>query len=89
MLTKFSSQLAAKTGSNSLSSPPFAIRASDLDKNFALCFPVPLDGNNAPYMVVRVGNEGFKLAGNKVFDVCENGKPVKFSFFAERLVGVS
>lgn len=85
MLKKFRDMLAAGSGEGALKTPPFVIKASDLDKNFGLCYPLPVDGNNAPYIIERPSDEGFRLKGNKVFDVCENGKPVKYLFFAERL----
>lgn len=72
------------SSSGDLKQPPFAIRAADLDKNFSMCFPRPTDGNNAPYRIDWGGNEGWALRGEKVFDICENGKPVKYRFFAEK-----
>jgi hypothetical protein len=45
-----------------------------------------VDGNNAPYTIDRPSDGGWKLRGAKIFDVCENGKPVKYRVFAERLV---
>lgn len=81
MLHKFSEQLSG----TDTKAPPFVIRASQLDKNFGLCYPIDLDGDNHPYKVVRTSDQGYRLRGNKVFDVCENGKPVKYMFFAERL----
>jgi hypothetical protein len=82
MLHKFSRQLAV---GGSVEAPPYVIRASNLDKNFSLCYPISIEGNNAPYSVIRAGEEGYTFKGNRVFDVCENGKPVKYLFFAERL----
>jgi hypothetical protein len=87
MLAKFKSMLAAAAGDGAVKAPPFVIRASDLDKNFALCYPLPMDGNNNSYIVVRTSNEGYRLEGTQVFDVCENGKPFKYRFFAEKLPG--
>jgi hypothetical protein len=84
MLCKFGEQLYATSG-GSAKAPPFVIRASDLDKNFGLCYPLPLDGNNSAYKVVRPANDGWRLEGSAVFDVCENGKPARYLFFAERL----
>jgi hypothetical protein len=85
MLVKFAQQVLAGGSKNA---PPHVIRASDLDKNFGLCFPVNIDGNNAPYTVIHASSDqGYTLKGNRVFDVCENGKPVKYLFFAERLPG--
>jgi hypothetical protein len=85
MLHKFKSELSAGSGEAAIKSPPFVIRASNLDKNFSLCYPMPVDGNNAAYRIVRVTDEGYRLEGAKVFDVCENGKLVKYRFFADRL----
>jgi hypothetical protein len=82
MLHKFSQQIA--TG-GAVDSPPYTLRARDLDKNFGLCYPIPVEGNNAAYQIVRTGDEGYTLKGGKAFDVCENGKPVKYLFFAERV----
>lgn len=67
--------------------PPYTIRAKDLDDNFAKCFPQTLDGNNHPYRVVRSASDNWRLEGTKVFDVCENGRPVRYRLFAEKLEG--
>jgi hypothetical protein len=85
MLRKFRDQLSGAGGDGATKAPPFVIRASDLDKNFGLCYPLPVAGNNAPYVIERPSEDGFRLSGNKVFDVCENGKPVRYVFFASRL----
>ena len=85
MLRKFRDMLAAGSGPGAVKQPPYTIRAKDLDKNFALCYPLPTEGNNSPYKIERPTDEGFRLKGNKIFDVCENGKPAKYAFFAERL----
>lgn len=85
MLRKFREQVSGSDGDNATKKPPFVIRASDLDKNFALCYPLPQDGDNPAYVVVRSSDEGWRLSGNKIFDVCENGKPVRYRFFAERV----
>lgn len=85
MLHKFKSDLSGGTGNDATSRPPYTIRARDLDKNFAQCYPVPQDGDGgAPYIIRRVSDEGYSLEGASVFDVCENGKPVKYRFFAAR-----
>jgi hypothetical protein len=84
MLQKFRDQVSAGS-SGSATTPPFVLRARDLDKNFGLCYPLPLTGNNAPYIIDRPSEDGWKLVGNKIFDVCENGKPVKYRFFASAL----
>lgn len=82
MLKKFTEQLS---GSDT-KQPPYALRASDLDANFKMCYPRPLDGNNRPYRVDWGGDEGWMLHGEALFDVCENGKPVKYRFFAQKEV---
>jgi hypothetical protein len=84
MLCKFKEQVSSSS-SGAANVPPYAIRASDLDKNFALCYPVPQEGNNSAYSVVRSSDEGWRLVGGKIFNVCENGKSVRYRFFAERL----
>jgi hypothetical protein len=84
MLKKFRDQLVSSGGDGATKSPPFVIRARDLDQNFALCYPLPQDGNSAPYIVVRSSNEGWRLEGAKIFDVCENGKPVRYRVFASK-----
>lgn len=80
MLTKFSEQLSG----NNLSGPPYVIKASDLDGNFKMLSPRSLDGNNSPYRLDWGGENGWVLHGRIVFDVCENGKPVKYRFFAQK-----
>jgi hypothetical protein len=85
MLCKFREQVSGSGGDGATKTPPFVIRASDLDKNFALCYPLPQDGDNPAYVVLRSSNEGYQLSGNKIFDVCENGKSVRYRFFAERV----
>jgi hypothetical protein len=84
MLVSFKEQINASGGDDAANQPPFVLRASDLDKNFALCHPLVIGGNNAPYTIERPGNDGFILKGAAVFDVCENGKPVKYRFFAAK-----
>jgi len=85
MLKKFRDMLSGGSGDGAVKSPPYAIRASDLDKNFALCYPQPTDGNNTPYTIDRSSDGGWKLRGTQIFDVCENGQPQKYQFFAEKL----
>jgi len=87
MLCKFREQVSSVSQSGAANVPPFVIRASDLDKNFALCYPLPQEGNNTAYSVVRSSDEGWRLVGNKIFNVCEDGKPAKYRFFAEKLPG--
>lgn len=82
MLHKFKNDLGGKEDTKK---PPFVISASKLDKNFGLCYLLPVDGNNAPYVIDRSTDGGYKLQGSKVFDVCENGKPAKYRLFAERI----
>lgn len=78
-------QFAQMLSGTSTKQPPFAIRASDLDDNFGLCYPRPVDGNNQAYRVEYGGKkEGWVLSGGQVFDVCENGKPAKYRFFAKK-----
>ena len=88
MLKKFSEMLAAGSGGGNLNQPPYAIKAGDLDKNFELCHPLPVDGNNAAYTIDRSVDGGFRLRGQRIFDVCENGKAVQYLFFAELLEDV-
>ena len=84
-LHKFKKQLIAATGDGAISQPPFVIRARDLDGNFGMCFPMPIDGANAPYVIERSVDGHWRLRGGKEFDVCENGQPVKYKVFAERM----
>lgn len=82
MLTQFGKMLSGTDTKD----PPFALRASDLDNNFGLCYPRPVDGNNHPYRVDYGGKkEGWTLVGTKIFDVCENGQPVRYQFFAKKI----
>lgn len=85
MLKKFRDMLSGGSGDGAAKSPPYAIRAGDLDQNFELCHPLPLDGNNSAYTIDRSVQGGFRLRGQRVFDVCENGRAVQYLFFAERL----
>lgn len=84
MLHEFKNQLSA---SQDTGSPPYVIRASDLDKNFKICSVIETSGPDNAYRVVRpAGPDGpYQLVGQKTFDVCENGKPVKYVFFANRV----
>jgi hypothetical protein len=84
-LHKFKNDLTAGTGEGAVKQPPFVIRARDLDSNFSMCFPMPIDGRNAPYVIERSADNYWRLRGGKEFDVCENGKPVKYKVFAERM----
>ena len=85
MLKKFRDMVAAGSGDGAVKQPPYVIKAGDLDKNFELCYPLPVDGNNAGYTIDRSADGGYKLHGQRIFDVCENGKAVKYRLFAERL----
>jgi hypothetical protein len=87
MLVKFREQLAASTGDGALTQPPYALRARDLDKNFGLCYPIPFDGGGGAYSIERPSDGGYYLKGTKVFDVCENGQPVRYRFFAAQEPG--
>lgn len=85
MLKKFRDMLAGGSGVDAVNRPPYAIKAGDLDHNFGLCYPLPTDGNNAPYTIERPSSGGFRFRGQHIFDVCENGQAVQYRFFAERL----
>ena len=85
MLKKFRDMLGGGSGDDAVKRPPYAIKASDLDKNFELCHPLPVDGNNAGYTIDRSVDGGYRLRGQRIFDVCENGLAVQYRFFAERL----
>ena len=89
MLKQFKDMVSKGSGDDAVNGPPYAIRASDLDKNFELCYPLPVDGNNAGYTIDRSADGGYKLRGQRIFDVCENGKAVKYRLFAERLADSS
>ena len=65
--------------------PPYRIRAADLDTNFARCRPKAQDGEAANGYKVDDSADGWELLPQTVFDVCENGKPVKYQFIAKRL----
>lgn len=58
MLHKFKDDLS---GGNDTKKPPFAISAGKLDKNFGLCYLIPVDGNNADYGIDRSSDGGYKL----------------------------
>jgi hypothetical protein len=80
-LVKFAAQLKG----DDEKSPPYALRASDLDANFAFLHLKKPDGNNAPYEILRSTDDGFTLQGARIFDVCENGSAVKYRIFASRV----
>lgn len=85
MLKRFRDQLAAASDDAAVKTPPFVIKASDLDGNFSRCHLLPTEGDNAPYVIERTSEDGYTLRGTRIFDVCENGKPVKYLFFASRV----
>ena len=85
MLKKFRDMLAGGSGDDAVNRPPYALKASDLDHNFGLCYPLPTDVNNAPYTIERPSDGGFRFRGQHIFDVCENGQAAQYRFFAERL----
>jgi hypothetical protein len=88
-LKKFKDMLGGGSGEGAVKEPPYALKASDLDNNFELCYPRPVDGNNAGYTIDRSVSGGWRLKGQRIFDVCENGQAVRYRFFAERLADVS
>lgn len=61
-----------------------SISAGKLDRNFQRCLPMKMDGNNAAYKV-DLTDGGWRLLGGTLFDVCENGKPAQYRFFAEKV----
>lgn len=73
----------AKQASDQPNKPPNAISARALDDNFQSCLPMDIAGNNAPYKVIAQRG-GWRLEPAVVFDVCENGVPVKYRFMAQR-----
>jgi hypothetical protein len=64
--------------------PKQPLNAGALDRNFRAVNPLQQEGNNAPYKVTQ-DEGGWKLEPTLVFDVCENGKLVKYQFFGKRL----
>ena len=79
---KFAEQ-AARPGNPKSGGPPYQIRGADLDANFKKASPTSDTGNDTSYRV-NESKSGWRLVGTKVFDVCENGQPVKYRFFAQR-----
>jgi hypothetical protein len=79
MLHEFKSQLSG----SEIEAPPYVI----LDKNFKICSIMDNAGPDDPYRVDRPGGPDtpYRLVPQKAFDVCENGKPVKYLFFAQRM----
>jgi hypothetical protein len=74
----------ARKTSRDPSQPPNAISTGALDKNFRACLPVESTGNNEPYKVIA-DDAGWRLEGALVFDVCENGQPRRYRFFAQKV----
>jgi hypothetical protein len=74
----------ARKSSREPGEPPNAISAGALDKNFRACLPVESTGTNDPYKVVADA-DGWKLEGMLIFDVCENGQPRRYRFFAQKI----
>ena len=79
---KFAEQ-AARRGDPKSGGPPYQIRGADLDANFKKASPTSDTGNDTSYRV-NESKSGWRLVGTKVFDVCENGQPAKYRFFAQR-----
>jgi hypothetical protein len=73
-----------KRGANDPNVPPHVISAGKLDRNYRRCYPKKIDGNSPPYKV-DASDDGWRLIPATTFDVCENGKPVKYRFMAERV----
>jgi len=65
-------------------SPPNCIKGKDLDKNYAACLPVQDDGPNAPYKV-EADADGWKLKGQLILDICENGRPRKIRVLGQKI----
>jgi hypothetical protein len=63
---------------------PNCISGTDLDKNFVSCLPIQDDGPNAPYKV-EADADGWKLKGQLVLDVCENGQPRRIRVFGQKI----
>jgi len=65
-------------------SPPNCIKGKDLDKNYAACLPVQDDGPNAPYKV-EADADGWKLKGQLILDICENGRLRKIRVLGQKI----
>ncbi len=63
---------------------PNCISGTSLDKNFIACLPIQDDGPNAPYKV-EADEDGWKLKGQLILDICENGKPRKIRVFGQKI----
>jgi hypothetical protein len=79
---KFAEQ-AGRPGDPKAGGPPYQIRGADLDTNFKKASPVSDTGDDTSYRI-NESKGGWRLVGTKVFDVCENGRAVKYRFFAQR-----
>jgi hypothetical protein len=74
----------AKKSSDNPNSPPNSISGGSLDKNFVACLPKKQDGSNAAYKI-KADKSGWILQPTVIFEVCENGQPRKYKFFAEKV----
>ena len=74
----------ARKSSDSPNQPPNAISGRALDGNFLACLPLKQDGSNAAYKI-KASKSGWLLQPTMIFDVCENGQPRKYKFFAEKV----
>ncbi len=81
-MTSFAEQ--ARKSSENPGSPPNAISGTQIDGNFRACLPVQGTGTNQPYKV-KADKNGWMLEGGVVFDVCENGQPVQYRLFGQRV----
>lgn len=63
---------------------PRTISATHLDHNFASCCPKPLKGNSGDAYRISYENGGWTMEPVVQFDVCEDGKPVKYRFVAKK-----
>jgi hypothetical protein len=74
----------ARRSSRDPNQPPNVLRADKLDTNFKACLPVEETGSNAPYKVLA-DEHGWRLEPALLFDVCENGKLMRYRFMAQRV----
>ena len=63
---------------------PNCISGTDLDKNFVACLPKEEDGTNQPYKVEK-DEDGWKLKGQLVLDICENGVPRRIRVLGQKI----
>jgi hypothetical protein len=80
-LHKFKDDLSKKSSDGT--GPPSRISAGALDGNFQKLSPIEQDGTGRPYSIDAT-DDGWKLVPQVAFDVCEDGKPVKYNFVAAR-----